>query len=112
MNVHPNSEAIANIKEMSREGTVRLVTIVADDDTAGALELIYVLDRGGELLQVRSRSQIDAVLESLSPVFLGAENMEREIIDLLGAKFDGVKGGLFLMPGDLVAPLRRAALGV
>jgi NADH:ubiquinone oxidoreductase subunit C len=111
MNGHPNADAIAEIREMIEESELRLVTIVAAEDADGMMELIYVLDRGGELRTVRSRSRMDEELESLSPVLLGAENMEREIIDLLGARFEGVRGGLFLMPGSMKAPLRRVPAG-
>jgi len=111
VSTHPNAEAIAKIREMSKDNGTRLVTIVAEEYVPGGLELIYVLDAGGELRTVRSRSGLDDEQESLSSVFKGAENMEREIIDLLGARFEGVKGGLFLMPGGVVAPLRRAAAG-
>jgi len=111
LNGHPNAEAIARIRAMVKESELRLVTIVAMGDTDGGLELIYVLDRGGELLTVRSRSGTDEELESLSSVFRGAENMEREIVDLLGARFEGIKGGLFLMSGGATAPLRRVPAG-
>lgn len=108
MSGYANSRATAQIREMSGQGTLRLVTIVASEVGEGDLELIYVLDRGGELKVVRSRSRMDDELESLSSLFLGAENLEREIIDLLGAKFEGLEGGFLLMPGAPAAPLRRA----
>ncbi|WP_081579762.1 NADH-quinone oxidoreductase subunit C [Methanomassiliicoccus luminyensis] len=108
MNGHANSQAISQIREMAAQAETRLVTIVASEVGEGELELIYVLDRDGGLEMVRSRSGIDDELESLSPLFLGAENLEREIIDLLGARFEGLEGGFLLMPGGPTAPLRRA----
>ncbi|MDW5564217.1 MAG: NADH-quinone oxidoreductase subunit C [Methanomassiliicoccus sp.] len=107
MSERSNSGAVSKIRELSQEGAVRLVTIIASEDGAGGLELIYVLDRSGELLSIRSRCPLDEELETLSSVFAGAENLEREIIDLYGARFEGLKGGLLLRPGDLVAPMRR-----
>lgn len=108
MSGNANSQAISQIREMAGQATVRLVTIIASEGREGELELIYVLDREGELVQVRSRSGFEDELESLSPLFLGAENLEREIIDLLGAKFEGLKGGLLLTSDVPAAPLRRA----
>ena len=103
-----NSEAIDKIKEMEMSEGMRLVTITAADEGEGSMELIYVLDREGELLTVRSHCRWEDELESLSSLYKGAENMEREIIDLLGAKFVGIKGGLFIEPGSgIVNPLRK-----
>jgi NADH:ubiquinone oxidoreductase subunit C len=108
MSDHANSEAIAKIAEIQKEGNARLVTIVAADEGTGVMELIYILDRNGELLTIRSRCRWEDELESLSLVFKGAENMEREIIDLLGARFEGIKGGLFLERNSgIVTPLKK-----
>jgi NADH:ubiquinone oxidoreductase subunit C len=112
MSGHPNTEAIAKIAELQKEGNTRLVTIAAADEGTGNMELIYILDRKGELLTIRFRCRWEDELESLSPVFKGAENMEREIIDLLGARFEGVKGGLFLERNSgIVTPLRKNTQG-
>jgi NADH:ubiquinone oxidoreductase subunit C len=112
MSNHSNDDAIAEIAEMQKKWNVRLATIIATDKGAGTMELIYVLDHDGEIWTVRSEFLQDDELASLSSVFLGAENMEREIIDLLGIKFEGIKG-LFLEPGPgIMAPLRKQEQGV
>ncbi len=112
MSEHPNAGSIARITEIHKEGYTRLVTIVAADEGDGKMELIYVLDRDGEIMTVRSSCRWDDELESLSSVFKGAENMEREIIDILGARFEGIKGGLFLeMKGGVITPLRKKTQG-
>lgn len=108
MSGRANSEAIEKIKDMERSEGMRLVTITAADEGDGSMELIYVLDRKGELLTVRSHGRWEDELESLSSLYKGAENLEREIIDLLGARFEGIKGGLFIEPGSgIVTPLRK-----
>jgi NADH:ubiquinone oxidoreductase subunit C len=100
-----NTETVARVAAMMREKDTRLVTIVAADDGEGTAELIYIMDRRGELIKLRVRCRWDEELESLSPEYKGAENMEREMIDLLGLSFQGVQGGLFLGPGGQ-PPLR------
>lgn len=106
MSGRSNTETVARVAVMMREKETRLVTIVAADEGGGEMELIYVLDRDGELITLRARGRRDEELESLSPAYKGAENMEREIIDLVGLSFHGVRGGLFLGPGD-DPPLRK-----
>ena len=113
MSAYPNAEAVNEVSRMLRTGGSRLVTIVAAEEGEGMVELIYIVDRQGEIHAVRSVCPWEEELESLSTVYKGAENMEREIVDLFGARFAGVKGGLFLEPGTgNECPMRLRNKGV
>jgi len=47
-------------------------------------------------------------VDSISDIYAGATNMERENMDLLGMRFKGLEPGLLLVPGKSVkAPLRK-----
>ncbi|OPY33125.1 MAG: NADH dehydrogenase subunit C [Methanomassiliicoccales archaeon PtaU1.Bin124] len=113
MSIHANDGAIEKIAERQSLENVRLATIITVDKGDGNLELIYVLDVNGALTSINCEFPQDQELASLSSVFAGAENMEREIIDLMGIRFEGIRGGLFLEPGSsIIAPLRKQPLGV
>jgi NADH:ubiquinone oxidoreductase subunit C len=86
----------------------RLISIIPLDNADGTLDLIYMFQRGAEVDQFRYRIKADQELDTISDLFKGALNMEREDIDLFGLRFKGVQGGLLLMPeSGIVAPLRK-----
>jgi NADH:ubiquinone oxidoreductase subunit C len=101
-------------KRLERSGPEpsRLISIISLDNADGTLDLIYMFHRGAEVDQLRYRVNADQELETVSDLFKGALNMEREIIDLFGLRFKGVQGGLLIMPDSgIVAPLRKPSIG-
>ena len=61
-----------------------------------------------EVVQYRYTVPADMELDSLSDLYKGAWNMEREAVDLFGMKFKGVPPGIFIMPeSGIKAPLRK-----
>jgi NADH:ubiquinone oxidoreductase subunit C len=97
------------VKEMIEAGA-RMITIVAREDDDGTFELIYIFDRDGRMVNFRFRTNPDWEVDSVADIYKGAANMEREIVDLFGLRFKGVRGGLLLEVGKSpVAPLRRKA---
>ena len=86
----------------------RLITIIANDNADGTFELIYGFHYNNQYTDVRFTVKGEDELESLSSYYAGAVNMEREVVDMMGLHFKGIKGGLLLEPGKgIVAPLRK-----
>jgi NADH:ubiquinone oxidoreductase subunit C len=103
---------LKNRLEASGSGPSRLISIISLDNADGTLDLIYMFHRRAEVEQLRYRVSADQELETVSDLFKGALNMEREIIDLFGMRFKGVQGGLLIMPDSgIVAPLRKPSIG-
>lgn len=105
-------DSTIDIRERLRQdvarGPSRLISIFPVDNADGTLDLIYMLQVGEEVVQHRYVVREDEELESLSDVYKGALNMEREIVDLFGLRFKGVGGGLVLCPeSGVVTPLRK-----
>jgi len=98
--------------EASGSGPSRLISIISLDNADGTLDLIYMFHRRAGVEQLRYRVNPDQELETVSDLFKGALNMEREIIDLFGMRFKGVRGGMLIMPDSgIVAPLRKPSTG-
>jgi NADH:ubiquinone oxidoreductase subunit C len=86
----------------------RLISITAVDKADGTYELIYTFQDKSELVNIRFAIQEEWEIDSIADMYPGALNFEREIIDLFGLKFKGVKGGLVLVPeSGVVNPLRK-----
>ncbi len=89
-------------------GGIRLISIFPVDNADGTLELIYMFQQGLEVVQHRYSIKEDEELESLTDLYQGALNMEREMVDMFGLRVKGVEGGLLLCPESGVArPLRK-----
>ena len=68
------------------------ITGVDDGDTIGAI--YHLAANSGEMLNLKVNVPKDnPVFKSVTDIFPSAEMYEREIIDLLGAKVDGLKPG-------------------
>jgi NADH:ubiquinone oxidoreductase subunit C len=86
----------------------RLITIIANDNADGTFELIYAFHYNNQYTEVRYTVMADDELDSLSPYYAGAVNMEREIVDMMGLHFKGIEGGMLLTPEKgIVTPLRK-----
>ena len=95
-------------KLMLKSPKPRLMTISAADNGDGTYDLIYWMHHDGAVLDIRYKVTADEELEDASDIWLGAINMEREIIDLMGLKFKGQVGGLLLLKGRSPEnPLRK-----
>jgi len=98
--------------KVSRLDKVRaqLIAITAVDLADGNFELIYSFFSKSELVNLRFTVSDGYEIDSISDMFPGAKNFEREIIDLFGLKFKGVEGGLLIMPSsNIIAPLRKSS---
>jgi len=103
---------LKNQLEKSGSEPSRLISIIPLDNADGTLDLIYMFQIGDGLHQFRYQVRADQELDTISDLFKGALNMERENIDLFGMRFKGVQGGLLIMPGTgIVAPLRKPSPG-
>jgi NADH:ubiquinone oxidoreductase subunit C len=90
----------------------RLISIIPVDNADGTFDLIYMFQRGEGVEQYRYTFPVEEELDTISDLFKGALNMEREITDLFGMRFEGVQGGLLIMPDSgIVAPLRKPSIG-
>jgi ech hydrogenase subunit D len=104
-------DAHRGIRDMARgmkESGARLITVIGRDRGDDTIELVYMFDQGGRLVDHRFVVEAEQEVDSISDLYSGATNMERENIDLLGMRFKGLGPGLLLVPGRSVeAPLRK-----
>lgn len=105
----PVNDIISKVDRMTfKYPKPRLITIVANDNADGTFELIYAFHYNNQYTEVRYMVKAEDELDSLSPYYAGAVNMEREIVDLMGLHFKGIEGGMLLTPEKgIVAPLRK-----
>lgn len=97
----------ARTQEMIADGA-RMITIAARENDDGTIELIYLFDRGGQMVNFRFTILPEWEVDSVVNIYKGALNMEREVVDLFGLHYKGVEPGLFLVQGkSMVAPLRK-----
>jgi Ni,Fe-hydrogenase III component G len=91
-----------------KSAQARMISIVAREDEDGTIELIYLFDRDGRMTDFRFRILPDWEIDSVADIIPGAMNMERELVDLFGLRYKGVKSGLLLEAGKSpLTPLRR-----
>ncbi len=66
-------------------------TVVDYPKRESRFELVYILAKfgGSERLRIKTRIPDGAVIASLTPVYSGANWMEREVYDMFGIRFDG-----------------------
>jgi Ni,Fe-hydrogenase III component G len=96
------------LRQAESLATARLIAIFPVDNADGTLDVIYMFQVGTEVVQHRYVIREDEELDSLSDLFKGALNMEREMMDLFGLKVKGVEGGLLLCPeSGVIQPLRK-----
>jgi NADH:ubiquinone oxidoreductase subunit C len=101
------SEVRASAEEM-RAKDARLIMIMVRENPDGTFELIYAYDLGGCVQDVRFSLPPDREVDTISGVYAGATNLEREIVDLFGLNFKGMAPGLLLEAGkSMKCPLRR-----
>jgi NADH:ubiquinone oxidoreductase subunit C len=104
----PDIDVRRKLEKAERYGHSHLISIFPIDNADGTLDVIYMFQHNEEVVQYRYTIPADMELESLSDLYRGAWNMEREAVDLFGMRFKGVPPGLFLMPeGGIKAPLRK-----
>jgi Ni,Fe-hydrogenase III component G len=96
------------LRQIDPQAPARLISIFPVDNADGTLDVIYMFQVGGEVVLHRYVVSEDQEIESLSDLFKGALNMEREAVDLFGLRVRGVGGGLLLCPeSGVVKPLRK-----
>jgi len=101
-------KGIRPMAEGMKERGARLIAVIATDRGDDTIELIYMFDAGGSMVDRRFTVLPEWEVDSISDIYVGAANMERENIDLLGMKFKGQLPGLLLVPGkSMEAPLRK-----
>lgn len=104
-----------SVEEVRRElagigpkGAARPISLFPVDNADGTLDMIYMFQIGQEVRLWRFAVGEDQELPSISDLYKGALNMEREAVDLFGLRFSGVQGGLLLGPESTArAPLRK-----
>lgn len=85
--------------------------VLAGVDLIGRLEIIYLFHHEGQLKEVKLQVPYDAQFPSITDLFPSANFVERETVDLLGAKIEGAAPFLELTEGSgIVAPLRKGAV--
>jgi NADH:ubiquinone oxidoreductase subunit C len=85
----------------------RLISVIGRDRGDGTIELVYLFDEGGAMVDRRFVVPAEQEIDSISDIYAGAANMERENIDLLGMRFKGLEPGLLLVDKSVKAPLRK-----
>jgi NADH:ubiquinone oxidoreductase subunit C len=99
----------AEIEAMHTAGA-RFV-VLAGLDLIGKLEIIYLFQHEGQLKEVKLQVPYDYQFPSITDLFPSANFVERETVDLLGAKIEGAAPFLELTEGSgIVAPLRKNAV--
>jgi NADH:ubiquinone oxidoreductase subunit C len=99
----------AEIEAMHTAGA-RFV-VLAGLDLIGKLEIIYLFQHEGQLKEVKLQVPYDVQFPSITDLFPSANFVERETVDLLGAKIEGAAPFLELTEGSgIVAPLRKNAV--
>ena len=99
----------AEIEAMHAAGA-RFV-VLAGLDLIGKLEIIYLFHHEGQLKEVKLQVPYDVEFPSITDLFPSANFVERETVDLLGAKIKGAAPFLELTEGaGIVAPLRKNAV--
>ncbi len=68
----------------------RFVTMTCVELDAASVDLLYHFDRDFELRHLRVRAAKEALLPSITPVYLAAFLVENEIQDLFGLRFQGL----------------------
>ena len=95
------------LKKAERYGPSRPISIFPLDNGDGTLDLIYMFQHDEKVVQYRCTIKAEEEVESLTDLYKGALNMERENVDLFGLRVKGVPGGLLLLPDAPKAPLRK-----
>lgn len=96
------------LRQAGGQGPARLISIFPLDNADGTLDVIYMFQSGADVVQHRYTIKEEEELDSLSDLFKGALNMEREMVDLFGIRVKGVEGGLLLCPeSGVIKPLRK-----
>lgn len=100
-----NEEITATAQKM-RGAKARLATIVAEENGDG-LRLTYIYDIDSRLEDHSYFLLPHEELTSISAIYRGALNMEREIVDLFGLVIHGAAAKLLFADDSPHAPLRR-----
>jgi NADH:ubiquinone oxidoreductase subunit C len=102
-------EVRGQLAQFGPKGAARPISLFPVDNADGTLDMIYMFQLGEEVRTWRFTVREEDELPSISDLYKGALNMEREAVDLFGLRFKGVSGGLLLGPDSPVkAPLRKA----
>ena len=96
-------ESLVMVVDFARKelGCDHLVTITGLD-AGESLEFIYHLFLQGPILSLKVKVPLsDPRVQTITPMFLGAEPYERELEDMLGAKVEGLAPGRhYPLPDD------------
>ena len=89
-----------------RGSKARLATIVAEENGDG-MRLTYIYDLNGKMRDYQYFLLPHEQIDSISDVYIGALNMEREIVDLFGLEIKVAAPELLLVEESKHAPLRK-----
>jgi len=96
------------LAKADRYGPSRLISIFPVDNADGTFDLIYAFQHSEqEVVLHRYTIPASAEIESLTDLYLGALNMEREAVDLFGVRIKGAQPGLFLTEGSPKTPMLK-----
>ena len=97
-------EITLEAERMKREGG-RLAAIVCEENGDG-LRMNYLYDLKGVLV-TKEFFILSEEIDSISSIYSGAQNMEREIADLYGLQIIGSPAGLLLDKDSPPRPMRN-----
>lgn len=99
-------EEIVLQAQRMRGSKARLAAIVAEENGDG-MRLTYIYDLNGKLRDYQYFLLPHEQINSISDIYTGALNMEREIVDLFGLEINGAPPELLLVEKSKHAPLRK-----
>lgn len=99
-------EEIVLQAQRMRGSKARLAAIVAEENGDG-MRLTYIYDLNGKLRDYQYFLLPHEQINSISDIYTGALNIEREIVDLFGLEINGAPPELLLVEESKHAPLRK-----
>jgi NADH:ubiquinone oxidoreductase subunit C len=104
----PPNDIRKRLERLTRKADMpRLIDIIAVDRQDGTFDLIYTFHHQNAMMDERFVVKAEDELESIRDLYAAAVYMEREIIDMFGLRFQGLKGGFLLDKNSPQTPLRK-----
>ncbi len=88
--IHVGVDTVLGEAARAKAEGYRFVTMTCVERDADSVELLYHFDRDYELRHLRGTVAKDALVPSITPVYLAAFLVENEIQDLFGLRFHGL----------------------
>lgn len=90
---------------MDREARFAIATCV---DLGDKLEMSYHFDDKLKVVNLRLSFGYDETIPSIASIYPAARLIEMEVVDLFGAKIEGIPGGFLLSEDSPKMPMRKA----